>query len=158
MRNRLLQRLRTLGRDERGASMIEFAFFAPILAMMVMGITDVSMGFSRKLTLEAAAYRSLERVAVGSVQTDYSYLRPEAAAAAGVPVDDVAVDNWLECDGVRQTEFLGACTETQMTSRYVRISITGSFTPSFSYGPLARGVARDDGTVPLTASTALRIQ
>ena len=158
MRHPLIRLARRLGRDERGSSMIEFALFAPILAVMVMGITDVSMGFSRKLTLEQAAYRSLERVAVGSVQSDYTYLRPEAAAAAGVPLANVTVDSWLECDGTRQTDFNGSCPETQMISRYVRISITGSFEPTFNYGPLARGLAGADGNVPIAASAALRIQ
>jgi len=158
MRHLLIRLAGRLGRDERGSSMIEFALFAPLLAVMVMGITDVSMGFSRKLTLEQAAYRSLERVAVGSVQSDYSYLRPEAAAAAGVPLANVAVDSWLECDGTRQTDFNGSCPETQMISRYVRISITGSFEPTFNYGPLARNFAGDDGNVPIAASAALRIQ
>ena len=158
MRNSLFLRLKPLGRDERGASMVEFALFAPILAVMVMGISDVSMGYSRKLTLEQAAYRTLERVAVGSVKSDYSYLRPEAAAAAEVPVANVTVENWLECDGIRQPAFDGVCPETQMVSRYVRIGITGTYTPSFNYGPLARGFGGADGTVPIAASTSLRIQ
>jgi Flp pilus assembly protein TadG len=158
MRNAQFPRLKPLRRDERGASMVEFALFVPILAVMVMGITDVSMGYSRKLTYEQAAYRALERVAVGSVQSDYSYLRPEAAAAAGVPVANVTVDNWLECDGVRQTSFDGVCPDTQMVSRYVRIAITGTYTPSFDYGPLARGFGGANGTVPISASASLRIQ
>lgn len=158
MRNALFLRPKPLRRDERGASMVEFALFVPILAVMVMGITDVSMGYSRKLTLEQAAYRALERVAVGSVQSDYSYLRAEAAAAAGVPVANVTVDNWLECDGVRQTSFNGVCPETQMVSRYVRVAITATYTPSFNYGPLARGFAGANGTVPISASASLRIQ
>jgi len=158
MQYSLFLRLKRLRRDERGASMLEFALFAPILAVMVMGISDVSMGYSRKLTLEQAAFRSLERVAVGSVQSDYSHLRAEAAAAAEVPLANVTIDNWLECDGVRQSEFGGVCPESQMVSRYVRISITGTYRPSFNYGPLARGFGGVDGTVPISASTSLRIQ
>src|ERR1044072_9198100 len=82
---RLGPRLARLVREARGASVIELALFAPILAVMVMGISDVAIGYSRKLTLEQAAYRALERVAVGSVQSDYTYLRGGVAAAARVP-------------------------------------------------------------------------
>lgn len=147
-----------LRRDERGASAIEFALFAPILAMLVMGITDISMGYSRKLTLEAAAYRTLERVEVGTVQTDYSSLRPEAASAAGVPVENVTVDTWLECDNTRQADFNGNCNSGQMIARYVQINIRATFTPSFDYGPLAGRFRSSNGNVPLTASASLRIQ
>ena len=151
-------RLSRLARDARGASMIELGLFAPILAVMVMGISDVAMGFSRKLTLEQAAYRVLERVAVGSVQSDYSYLKAEAAAAAGVPESNVTVDSWLECDGVRQADFNAICPDGQMISRYVQIAIAGSYRPLFSAGPLARGYGSAGGTVPIAVSTALRIQ
>jgi len=116
------------------------------------------MGYSRKLTLEQAAYRTLERVAVGSVQSDYSYLRAEAAAAAGVPESNVTIDAWLECDGVRQPQFDGFCPDGQMISRYVQIGIAGSYRPSFPAGPLALRSSNADGSVPIAVSTALRIQ
>lgn len=138
--------------------MIELGLFAPILAVMVMGISDVAMGYSRKLTLEQAAYRVLERVAVGSVQSDYTYLKPEAAAAAGVPESSVTVDSWLECDRVRQADFNAICADGQMISRYVQIGIAGSYRPSFSAGPLARRYGAANGNVPISVSTALRIQ
>ncbi|HEV2865940.1 MAG TPA: TadE family protein [Allosphingosinicella sp.] len=147
-----LGRLLALGRDEGGASVIEFALFAPILAVMVMGVSDLSMGYSRKLTLESAAFRSLEKVAVGSVQTDYQFLKAEAAAGAGVPQSNVTVDNWLECDRVRQTDFTGTCPTGQMTSRYVQVTINSTYTPRFNYGPLG------GSPVPISASAALRIQ
>ena len=153
----LASRLRRLGRDERGASIIEFALFAPILGLMVMGIADTAMSYATKLRFEQAAYTALEKVAVGSVQTDYSFLREDAATAAGVPVEDVEVDAWLECDGARQTSFTGACDNGQIITRYVRITIDSGYEPSFAYGPLA-AAARSDGTIPVTASAAVRIQ
>jgi hypothetical protein len=146
-----------LGRDEGGASLIEFALFTPILATMALGISDVAMGYSEKLTLEAAAYRALEKVAVGSVQTDYSALRAEVATAAEVPASAVTVDNWLECDSVRNEEFDGACAEGEQIARYVQVNVDWHYVPQFNYGPLARGIAQD-GVVPIHVSTSLRIQ
>src|ERR1044072_5521170 len=98
---RLGPRLARLVREARGASVIELALCAAILAVMVMGISDVAMGYSRKLTLEQAAYRALERVAVGSVQSDYTYLRGEGAAAAGVPESSVPGASRLGSDAIR---------------------------------------------------------
>lgn len=148
----------SLRRDERGASVIEFGLLAPVLALLVVGISDISMGYSAKLTLEQAAYRALEKVAVGTVQPDYNYLKAEAASAAGVPVSAVTVDNWLECNRVRQASFTGVCPNGQMISRYVSIEINWTYDPSFSYGPLARSLGGANGMVPIRANAALRIQ
>jgi Flp pilus assembly pilin Flp len=152
MIERLHRCLTGLRRDQRGASVIEFALFAPILAVMVMGVSDLAMGYSKKLVLEQAAYRSLEKVAVGTVQSDYTFLKAEAATAAGVPVTSVTVDNWLECDRVRQASFTGSCASGQMTSRYVEVSISSTYSPRFNYGPLG------GSAVPISATAALRIQ
>ena len=153
-------RLRPIGGDQRGASLIEFALFAPILAFMVMGVSDIAMGYSQRLTLESAAYRALEKVAVGSVRSDYSYLRAEAATAAGVPESNVTVDSWLECDRVRQADFNGICPDGQMVSRYVQITVNKSYRPRFDYGPLGLGFAgrSTDGSIALSASAAMRVQ
>ena len=158
---RLRHRLRPgrLRRDVRGASVVEFALFAPILAMMVMGISDFAMGYSAKLKAEGAIYRALEKVQVGTVQTDYQYLKAEVATAAGVPQSAVTVDNWLECTNAsgtrtRQTNFTDICAAGQTPSRYVTVSVSTSYTPRFSYGPLVT----TNGTVPISAASTLRIQ
>ena len=154
---RALPFLHGVRRDEAGASIIEFALFAPLLAFMLMGITDFSMGYAQKLRMEQATYRALEKVAVGSVQSDYQYLRAEAAAAdgtGGIQASHVTVDNWLECNRARQPDFNGDCAAGVDRSRYVRVTINYSYTPRFA-APL---IVDSSGVVPLTASAALRIQ
>lgn len=154
---RALHFLRRLRRDETGASIIEFALFVPILAAMLMGITDFSMGYAQKLRNEQAVYRALEKVAVGSVQSDYQYLRNEAAAAdgaGGIQTSHVTVDNWLECNRARQTDFDGECATGQDRARYVRVTVSYSYRPRFA----APMIVNSSGVVPLTASAALRIQ
>ena len=148
--------LRRLRADAKGASVVEFALFAPILSMMVMGISDFAMGYSAKLRVEGAIYRTLEKVAVGTVQTDYQYLKAEAATAAGVAQSAVTVDNWLECNRVRADSFAGQCAAGQDTARYVSVSITTSYTPRFGYGPLRN--RNSSGVVPITSASSLRIQ
>ncbi len=155
----LRHRLGELRDDTRGASLIEFALFVPILAMMVMGLSDFAMGYSAKLRVEAAAYRGLEKVAMGTVQPNYDYLKAEAAAsdgAGGIEASEVTVDTWLECNETRSTAgFAGSCVEGQRTARYVSLTVTDTYQPQFNYGPL---IGNSNGVVQLSATSALRIQ
>lgn len=146
--------------DERGVSVIEFAFVAPIMMALTLGITDLSRAFATRLTLQQAANRAIEKAEVGTVQSDYNYLKADAAAAAGVAETAVAVDAWVECDGTRQATFDTECTTTQQVARYIQVTVNASFAPMFSYGPLGRNVfaTASDGTVPMTGKAALRIQ
>lgn len=147
-------------RDQRGVSIVELGFFAPVAALMIVGITDLARGYSEQVTLEQAVHRTLEKAAVGVVQTDYTFLKTEAAAAAGVSADKVVVDYWLECDRVRQPAFDGVCGDTQMISRYVSITINSSFKPVFKYGAFGAKLfsTASDGTAAISANAVVRVQ
>ena len=149
-----------LARDTRGVSVIELALTAPFLGFLVMGVTDLARGYASKLNLEQAAHRALEKAAVGTVQSDYSYLQAEAATAAGVPAANVTVTTWLECDRVVQPAFDGVCTGTAMVSRYVRVTVNSTFRPSFNYSKLGYNVfgISAGGTLAQSGSAALRVQ
>src|SRR5437763_4981936 len=54
--------LRQLLRNERAAAVIEMAMVAPVLALGVIGIVDVSNAYSRKLALEQGAQRAVEKI------------------------------------------------------------------------------------------------
>lgn len=160
MRHSIIFRLRGLLRDSRGTSVIEFALLAPILAVTLMGVTDISMAYSRQLALEQAAFRALEKVTVGTVQSDYEFLKAEAAAAdgpGGVTESHVTVTTRLECDRVTQPLFNGVCLPGQMISRYVGVSIAYTYTPMFFEGPLA-AIGDNNGNVALAAASSVRVQ
>ena len=53
---------RSLRSDDRGAAVIEMALVAPVFALMVIGISDMSNAYSQKLALEQGAQRSIEKV------------------------------------------------------------------------------------------------
>lgn len=162
----MLMRLRMLGRDERGASLVEFALFAPILGLMTMGITDLSRGISERLKLTQAVNRVIEIAASRPLpadqdadEVDYDFLKDEAAAAADVPVDQVTLTKWLECDGVEQDDFAGSCGSTDPIARYIQIRIDTLYEPTFFAGPVATMAgANDDGALPIFAEAAVRIQ
>ncbi|MCY7279474.1 MAG: pilus assembly protein, partial [Sphingomonas bacterium] len=57
-----MRRFLTLWREQRGAAIIELAIVAPVIALMTVGVVDLSNGFGNKLKLEQAAQRSIEKV------------------------------------------------------------------------------------------------
>lgn len=152
----LLSRLR---RDARGLGTVEFALAAPFLGLLVIGISDYSRAIAARFALEQAANRTLEMAAVGGGATKFDYLKPEAAAAAGVPLSAVTLTVWLECDGVKQGSYDNVCGNTQSLTRYVQIAIDSTYTPLFNYGPLsAVAKTRADGKFPLHADATMRVQ
>ena|SRR5436190_17732551 len=130
---------RRLGRDERGASIIEMALILPVFGTLVIGVADISRAYSQKLLLEQAAFRAIEKVQqYQSNSSTYNTLKNEAvtaATAAGftdVTTSNVTVDYWLECSGVRQTDYNTTCSTEPATARWITIDIPHSFSPMFA--------------------------
>ena len=59
----MLRTIQGLLCEEDGAAVIELALIAPVLALTVIGIVDMSNAYSRKLALEQAAQRAVEKIA-----------------------------------------------------------------------------------------------
>ena len=153
----MMRFLRSLRRDERGASIIEMALITPVLASLLIGMVDISRAYAARLQLEQAAQRAIEKVMQYQANSStYATLYLEAAAAANVPVTQVTVDYWLECNGVRAEIYEISCTTGQTYARYVTVSIDKAFTPMFGtrYFP----GANDDGSYTLTGEAGLRTQ
>ncbi|WP_409333112.1 TadE/TadG family type IV pilus assembly protein [Trujillonella humicola] len=66
-------------RDERGASVVEFALILPILLFLLLGIVEFGRGFQVSGTLSAAAR---EGVRVMALQNDPAAARAAARSAA----------------------------------------------------------------------------
>jgi Flp pilus assembly protein TadG len=150
----LIPMLRQIGRDDRGASIIELALAMPVLSLLLVGLVDMSSMFSAQLSLQQAAARSLERVQVNGTNTDFTYVRTEAAAAAGVAESQVTVITWLECDNVKQAATVTTCAGTAEAGKYVKVTINNGFKPFFPFSPL--GARQSDGTVALSAAASVR--
>ena len=152
---RIRRWIRALAADARGTSLVEFAAAAPVFALLVVGIGDVSRGFSDRLALQQAANRTIELAHLGTRDPNYNYLVAEAASAAGVPASQVTLVSWLECDGTRK-EFDDTCDDDEQIARYITLTINSSFRPAFT--SIVYPGARPDGTVPLVAQASLRVQ
>lgn len=149
-----------LQRDERGAALIELALAAPFFAALLIGIIDLSRAYSMKYKLEQSAQRAVEKIVQQhSVLTDYSPYATEAstaATAAGYTGSTVAVDYWLECNGVRQSNTTTPCSSGQTYARYVTITVSNTYTPFFS--SRAWPGANAQGNIPVSGYAGIRVQ
>ena len=162
----MMRRIATLARDESGAVLIELAMVAPILAMMVVGIADISTAYGKKLELEQAAQRAIERVAqTTGADTPENTIKTEAVCqyngmssggtclTDGIAADDVTVTYTLTCDGVEQ-DYATDCAGTAVEVRYIEASIVETYEPMF---PMHFGT-HADGTYHLTGTAGVRVQ
>jgi Flp pilus assembly protein TadG len=159
---RMFAKLRS---DEGGASIIELALAAPIMATLVLGVTDIANACSMKIRLEQAAQRAIEKVEQqGRSTNDYSGLSSIASAEAtayGYNNSTVTVTYSLECNGSTNTSTTGnainaSCSTGQTYSRYVTVAISNTYTPIF--GTTFFSTHNSDGTVTLSGYAGMRVQ
>jgi Flp pilus assembly pilin Flp len=155
---------RKLARDRRGTSAMEFAFVAPVLALLVIGMTDAARGVAHRYKLDQASYRALELVTSYPTITEAD-LKTAADVAAGPQADTVTITKWLECDGEVATECdpgnpdATPAVPAEQIARYIMVEIRSDFDPLFNYGPIAAALgANQNGKVPLLTRATLRIQ
>ena len=152
-----------LAQDDRGASIIELALIAPILASLLVGMVDLSRAYSHKLLLEQAAQRSLEKVQQYQASSSTpDLIKAETVAAAhaagftSTTTADVTVDFWLECNGVRAANYNSVCPDGQDSGRWVSIDLQGTFSPMFRSRRWPN--ANSDGTFTLHGKSGMRTQ
>jgi Tfp pilus assembly protein PilW len=146
---------RGIWRNERGTSVMELAIAAPVLLVLLAGVTDLGRGLTERYRLQQAVNRSLEMAQTGR-ENDYAFLANEAAEAAGVPRDNVVQEQWVECAGSpEQKVWTEECSNGQ-PARFVKLTITSSYTPLF--GSMSYWTTQSDGTVKMTAHATLRVR
>jgi Flp pilus assembly protein TadG len=168
----MIKRLKQLARNKSGAAIIELALAAPVLATMVIGVTDISIAYGKKLQLEQAAQRAIEKVGqTTGAKTPEDTIKDEAqcqyngADADGacltspLSADDVTVTYSLKCNGVA-TPFkkddgdLRDCVAGETTIRYISAKLVDTYTPMFNmhFG------TNSDGEYDLSATAGVRVQ
>jgi Flp pilus assembly protein TadG len=177
---KLLKR-KNLAADERGAIIIELAVIAPVLALMTVGMVDMSSAFSRKLALEQGAHRAIEKImqttgdtTVGLALANEAVCQVNGANAAGVcntsPITlaNVTVTYRLECkttagvvttvtktDAAQFDALTCANNGVDKEARYVQVAITDKYTPMMKIKFAALDA---DGTYHVSATAGTRIQ
>ena len=148
-----------LSKSERGTSVIEMAFMLPIGISLIVGTIDVARAYSQKLKLEQVAQRSIEMVtATGLVGSNYSFVRTEAATASGLPLSQIVVENWLECNDVRQQSFDAVCPDGQAAARYVSLTMRDNYDPVFPFGFFAGSDGSASSITAINVDAQVRIQ
>ncbi|MCM8557193.1 TadE/TadG family type IV pilus assembly protein [Sphingomicrobium sediminis] len=144
-----------LGKDKKGSATIELAIVAPIMALMVTGVVDLSMAYGRKLVIEQGAQRALEKVKLTTTTLAVDEnLKAEAAAAANVGADKVTVTYTLKCDGVTALDYNTDCLSTQVETRYINIVIKELYEPVID--PRYIGLPNENGKMPMTVEVGMR--
>ena len=170
--------IRALAASDRGAAIIELALVAPVLALMVIGIVDMSNAFSRKLTLEQGAQRAIERImqttandTVENTLTTEVLCQVNGTNANGtckstpLTTSNVTVTFRLDCTGgsggiTTQTSTdpatfdgytCGAGTVSQ--AKYIQVQVTDQYTPMFN---IHFASINGDGTYHLSATAGMR--
>ena len=174
----MMRCIRNLAREERGAAVIELALIAPVLATLIIGVTDVSIAYGRRLELEQAVQRSIEKVMQTTGDTTVAgTIKKEAVcqingtnadgtcAAGRLTEGEVTVTYRLECvagGAVVTTQSTGdadtfdafTCAPGQSEARYIMATAVDTYTPMFSihFGTGANGV------YDLSATAGVRVQ
>jgi Flp pilus assembly pilin Flp len=148
--------LRKLRSDREGAAVVELALVAPLLASVVIGMTDLANAYSRKLALEQGAQRAIERqMQTTGDDTPEDIIKEEAALQADVEEDQVTVEYIRLCNGVEQTDFSADCPSGQATADYLSVTLTDDYDPIF---PALFGEVQANGTYRVTATAGMRTQ
>ncbi|GAA4026728.1 hypothetical protein GCM10022281_01700 [Sphingomonas rosea] len=154
----MIGRLRHFLRDEGGAAVVELALCTTMFSVMIAGVADMSSAYSRKLALEQAVQRALEK----QMQTTADDL-PEATikseavlqAGGGLTEDQVTVTRTRYCNGVAQSTYAGGC-GTQTRTRYLNVKVYDDYSPilpAIKFGPVT-----SDGKYRVGAEAGVRIE
>jgi Flp pilus assembly protein TadG len=177
-------RMTTLLRHERGAAIIELALVAPILALTVIGIVDMSNAYSRKLALEQAAQRAVEKIGqTTETATVEATLANEAVCQVNgttttngvttcnstpITTSNVTVTWSLECTDSGGTTSTQSTTDsatydaftcgggTVSQARYLQVTVNDKYYPLFPIHFAHFTGSGSTGYYPISASAGMR--
>lgn len=75
------------GRDNRGASLVEFALILPVFSLLLFGLIDFGMVFGGYITLENQVNGAARAIAVGRTAPPSSW--PTGCSSASAPTPDL---------------------------------------------------------------------
>lgn len=142
-----------LNGHDGGTSVVELGLLAPVLMLFLTGIADLSGCLGAKFQMQKAADRAIQLAAVQDVRRDYTYLRQTAADYAGVPLANVTYEAWLQCGATRQADYYGTCAAGTERKRYVKLTITSTYSLHFPVSFLAGA----NGEMTMVSSSVVRV-
>ena len=166
--------------DDRGAAVIEMALIAPVLALCVIGIVDVSNAYSRKLGLEQGAQRAVEKImnttenaTVETTLANEVKCQVNGSTTSGgvttcntSPTQTITVSWRLDCttggaltstattSSATYDALVGACASPSTRAGYVQVTVTDKYSPMFPIHFAAFNTS--DSTYHLSATAGVR--
>jgi Flp pilus assembly protein TadG len=166
--------------NDRGAAVIELAMVAPVLALTVIGIVDMSNAYSRKLALEQGAQRAVEKImnttetatVESTLSTEVQCQVNGSTTSGGVttcntsPTQAITVTWRQDCTDSGGTVTTQTSTDSATydgftcpsgnvrTARYVQVTVTDKYTPLFPIHFAAFNTG--DGTYHISATAGVR--
>jgi len=166
--------------NDRGAAVIEMALIAPVLALGVIGIVDVSNAYSRKLALEQGVQRAVEKIAnttenssVESTLANEVRCQVNGSTTSGSTTtcntsatQNITVSWRLDCTTGGATvstttatsatydALVAACTSPSTKAGYVQVTVTDKYSPMFPIHFAAFNTT--DSTYHLAATAGVR--
>lgn len=153
--------IRRLFQNREGFGALELGLALPFLLLTALGMMDASRMIATKIDYEQAAQRATDlALAKRPNSTNGSYLKTEAASAAGLTTSKVSVDIFLECSGTRQSNFNSSCTGGATPARFVSVSIANNVDTNFDWSSLNGliGFTAFPRSIKVTGDSLVRFQ
>lgn len=134
--------LARLGRDNRGAALIETAVLAPALIVMSVGGFEVSAIVARQSELQSTAEQATEIALAVSPETEAELNQIEDVLEDSSNLADakVTLSYKYRCGtGTAVTTTLPSCTEEEL-STYIAIEMTDSYEPVWTQWGFGEGL------------------
>lgn len=174
----MMRRRPSLPADERGVAVIELAMVAPVLALLTIGVVDMSNAMSRKLQLEQGAHRAIEKImqttedsTVQGTLTQEAVCQVNGVNANGtcktspISASNVVVTWRIECVqgntilSQESTNYAAidaaTCNPGYKEAHYIRVRVTDRYTPLF---PVSFASVNGDGTYHISATAGMRTE
>jgi hypothetical protein len=143
--------LRALWQRAGGNVTVELAMAVPILAMLLVGVIDVAMGFQAKLRLESAARAGAQYAITLGATEDTAGITQAARDDAADPVLDVVPQYVCRCLNGTTIPCTANCAGGEVPLKYAVVTVNGNYTPLFNYPGLPAAMA-------LTADAQIRVR
>lgn len=176
-----VRRFHKIASDARGTAVIELALVAPVLALTIIGLVDISNAYSRKLALEQGAQRAIEKIMqTTETSTVETTLKTEAVCQVNgmnsdgtckttpITASNVTVTYRLECKSsggtIASTSVTTdssafdalSCGSTEREQRYLEVNVTDKYYPTFPVH--FAGFLASDGSYHISATAGMRTQ
>jgi len=126
-------------RDERGTMAVETALIAPLLALMALGVFEVTMIVSREQQLQSASNEASEIIlaAAGGSGINSQDLKAIIVTSLGLSPSKVDIDDRYRC-GISTTLTASipspstGCAASEQIYSYVQVTVRDTYTPMWT--------------------------